>query len=78
MKWNAQLKLVSPTPARRQISSSEFYSYIFLDILKSVGNLYGHFLNKKSAGAVSAIQALAICHLTILFNLTQKNNSSCV
>lgn len=55
-----------------------FYNYSFSVVLKSVSNLRGYFLSKKSACAVSAQRAWTIWHLIILFNLTEKDNSSCV
>lgn len=55
-----------------------FYNYSFSVVLKSVSNLRGYFLSKKSAYAASAQSAWTIWHLIILFNLMEKDNSSCV
>lgn len=55
-----------------------FYNYNFSVVLKSVSNLGGYFLSKKSACAVCAWRAWTIWHLIILSNLTEKDNSSCV
>lgn len=55
-----------------------FYNYRFSVVLKSVSNFRGYFLSKKSACAVSAWRAWTIWHLIILFNLTERDNSSCL